>query len=154
MSMEISHMKSQNEVRSVVHRITRFMRFAFRRMCAMAGVWTLLGTVMGLNCEQLLRGDRIGLVANVLAWMIVMCFMGALLSLFGGRPVDSWVGAGFGAIIVAAVGVQLPVADASTHMQINFGALLGALVAATCWPWVRMIIAVTLRVRSMLVSAH
>ncbi len=130
-----------------------FFRSLLQRMRAMAGGWALLGAVMGLNCEALPQGDGIALVANILAWMIVMSVMGTLLSLFGGRPVDSWLGAGLGFIITGATVLLSSADQASLHMQLNFGALLGALVAATGWPWVRMSIAVTRRVRSMLASA-
>ncbi|MHB0960830.1 MAG: hypothetical protein ACYC0X_33105 [Pirellulaceae bacterium] len=146
-------MTSQDEIRPI-RRITSVMRVAFRRMCAMAGAWSLLGVAMGLNCEQLVQGDRIGLVANIVAWIIVMSFTGALVSLLGGRPIDSFVGAGLGAIIITAISIELPAVVASRHMQVNFGALLGALVAVTLCPWIRMVIFVSVRVRSMLASAN
>jgi hypothetical protein len=148
-------MESQDDARpnSKWLRCLAFVRFILGRMRAMASAWMVLGVAIGLNCEALLERNAIGVAANMLAWMIVMGLTGTIMSLFGGRPMDSWVGAALGALIALATGMQLMPGQASFHMQINFCALIGAIVAATCWPWVRVFAFVFGRVREMLASA-
>jgi hypothetical protein len=138
---------------SVLQRFSITARAVFRRMRAMAGAWALLGLVMGLNCEHLFEFNTIALVANTIAWIMVMSLTGVLVSLFGGRPIDSWIGAATGATIAAFAVLRSTSDFASLSLQINFGALIGALVAATCWPWVRMILLFSGHVRRMLASA-
>lgn len=137
-----------------VQQVFAIIRTVLQRMRKMAGAWSLLGAAMGLNCEALFEGNRIALLANILAWMIVMSVTGAMVSLFGGRPLDSWVGAGLGGLIATVAGLQLMPGESSSLMQINFAALVGALVAATCWPWVRIVAMLYTRLRRGLLSAH
>lgn len=124
-------------------------RSVLSRMRAMGAAWALLGVVIGLNSPALVEWNAISFVANIIAWMIVMGLTGTMVSLFGGRPVDSWIGAAVGAVISGVVGFPTTTEIAPLMMQINFGALMGALVAATCWPWVRVILHVSARVRSI-----
>lgn len=138
----------------VNHSLWGFARFALRRMSALAGAWALLGALMGLNCEALWRGDTISVAANVVAWSIVMGITGAIMSAFGGRPLSCWVGAAGGFLIAVIAGIRMPELGSSIQMQLNFGALVGAIVAATCWPWIRLTIAVAQRVRTLLASAQ
>ena len=106
-----------------------------RRMLALGMTWALLGALIGGNCDALVRGDRIGVFCSVVAWMIVMAIAGAMLSLFGGRPRGAVIGAGIGFTI--AMGACLATGIIS-QMHLNIGILVGAIIAATLYPWIRM----------------
>ena len=105
------------------------------RMVALGTTWAILGALIGVNCPAVLRGDRLGLLCSVISWAIVMAFTGALLAPFGGRPKGAVLGAGIGLAIAASVCLASGIVN---QTLLNIGILIGAIVAATLYPWIRM----------------
>ena len=91
-------------------------------------VWGAIGMAVGVLTAQ--TPGPIGIVAGIIAGVIVITPLGALLTLIGGRARESLIGAALGVLLVPALArlVALPVTSVSLA---PFGLILGALVGAT-----------------------
>ena len=104
------------------------VRSALKRLPGMLVVWGAIGVAVGVLTTQ--TPGPIGIVAGIIAGMIVITPLGPLLTLMGGRARESMLGAVLGVVVVPALArlVELPVTSVSLA---PFGLVLGALVGAT-----------------------
>jgi hypothetical protein len=104
------------------------VRSALKRLPGMLVVWGAIGAAVGVLTAQ--TPGPIGIVAGIIAGLIVITPLGALLTLIGGRARESLLGAALGVVLVPALArlVALPVTAVSLA---PFGLILGALVGAT-----------------------
>jgi hypothetical protein len=93
----------------------------------------ILGAVVGLHNGWRLHGDFIAIIAQALAGIVVFAVMGILLGLFANRARESLLGGAFGLLIgcIAHFACAIPQTEV-----IDVCLLVGALVGATCWPWI------------------
>jgi hypothetical protein len=103
-------------------------REAWRRVLGMAAVWLVFGAAVGVLTAP--KPDAIGVVAGVIAGVVVLLPLGLVLTCVGGRGRDSTAGGLLGLIVVPAVwhlaALPLPPAWAAP-----FGLLFGGIVGAT-----------------------
>lgn len=102
----------------------------------MAGAWLAVGAVVGA-CNGLHLGGRAPMMAGqIVAGMIVYPCLGALLALIADSAVESLAGATFGLLVGA---VALGLGGRWPHFDhLAFTTTVGALIGATCLPWVRL----------------
>jgi hypothetical protein len=101
----------------------------------MALLWLGLGAVVGAASTPP-GGGVIGVVAFVIAGMIVLPVLGAALGLFGGRVTDTLIGAGFGGAVGALAALTLSAAN--PLFLVNLGLINGGIVAATFGGMIRL----------------
>lgn len=104
------------------------VRAALRRLPRMVVVWGVIGSAVGVLTAQ--TPGPIGIIAGVIAGVIVLAPVGAVLALAGGRARDSLIGAGAG--LALAYGLAgLGAAPSTPVSVVPFGILAGALIGAT-----------------------
>ena len=111
-----------------------------RRMAHMIVAWAALGAFLGFNMAFHAGGGGIALIAQMIAGMIVLSVLGMMLGLAADRGRESVIGGAFGAI-VGIVGGSLHQVAAQGEV-ISLCIVIGALIGATCWPWVRVVVKV------------
>jgi hypothetical protein len=94
----------------------------------MLGVWGLIGSAVGVLTAQ--TPGPVGIVAGIIAGMIVFTPIGAVLTLAGARARDSLFGAVLG-LVLASVLAGFGTAPVLPVSVVPFGLLFGALVGAT-----------------------
>jgi hypothetical protein len=104
----------------------------------------LIGASNGLHCG----GAQIDIAAHATAGMILMPAVGAFLGLIGSTARESLLGGVCGGLVVV-VGGAFDRALCS-YEALSLCLLLGALVGATGWPWVRIITQVLSRLAALL----
>jgi hypothetical protein len=105
----------------------------------MVTAWVVLGAVLGTITGLHLGGGAIGLLSQVIAGIIVFSVLGLILALFTGRAKESLVGGTCGCVVGLMSG---PIRGTlSAAEAVNLCLVIGGLVGATCWPWVRVITA-------------
>ena len=118
-----------------------------QRAARMAGAWLAVGVVVGLCNGIHLGGHGVVIAGQVVAGMIVYPCLGAFLALIADTAVESLAAAAIG-LLVGAIG---PVVGGRWPQfeQLALMTTVGALVGATCLPWLRL----TLRTAGALVRA-
>ena len=104
-----------------------------KRVRAMAGVWLLFGVVVGAG-SQPTEGGMLGVVAGIIAGVLVLPWLGVVLGLMGGRARETLLG-GLPALLVgAAAGLAVGQADVVRWAGacLVFGGLAGATFPALC----------------------
>jgi hypothetical protein len=91
-------------------------------------VWGLIGSAVGLLTTP--ASGSVGVVAGIIAGLVVLTPVGVMLTLAGGRARDSLGGAGLG-LALAFGSVGLGAGPAVPVAVVPFGLLAGALVGAT-----------------------
>ncbi len=105
----------------------------------MVSAWVVLGGVLGTITGLHVGGGAIGLVSHVIAGTIVLGVLGLILAPFSGRAKESLVGGLCGCLVGLASG---PIRGSlSAAEAVNLAVIIGGLVGATCWPWVRIVTA-------------
>ena len=104
------------------------VRAAVWRLPGMLVVWGLIGSAVGVLTAQ--APGPIGIIAGLIAGVIVLTPVGAVLTLTGGRARDSLVGAGVG-LVLAFVLAGFGAAPVGSVAVVPFGILAGALIGAT-----------------------
>jgi len=109
-----------------------------RRITAMIRAWAILGAVVGIHTGWRLQGGLLATIAQTIAGIVVFSMVGLLLAAFTGRPNESLLGGAVGLLIgVVAVplGSNMPAGE-----TVNLCLTMGALVGATCRPWIRGVV--------------
>ena len=103
----------------------------------MVTAWVVLGSVLGTITGLHLGGGAIGLLAHVIAGTLVFAVLGLILAPFSGRAKETLVGGACGCLVGLASG---PIRGSlSAAEAVNLALVIGGLVGATCWPWVRVV---------------
>jgi hypothetical protein len=109
-----------------------------KRVVGMAFAWLILGAAVGANAGLRLQAGAIAVAAQVTAGIIVFSLLGVLLGLFVARAEESMLGGLCGMLVGLASGSrENPAAQAEIA---NLCLVMGALVGATGWPWIRIIV--------------
>ena len=114
-------------------------RRVLRRVVSMVTAWIVLGAVLGTITGLHFGGGAIGLLSHVIAGIMVFSVLGLILAPFTGRARESLVGGTCGCLVGLMSGpIRGSLAPAEA---VNLSLVIGGLVGATCWPWVRVITA-------------
>ena len=103
----------------------------------MVAAWVVLGAVLGTITGLHFGGGAIGLLSHVIAGTIVFSVLGLILAPFTGRAKESLVGGMCGCLVGLASGPFRGTLSAAE--AVNLSLIIGGLVGATCWPWVRVV---------------
>jgi hypothetical protein len=106
----------------------------------MIGVWTVLGILTGIVTALPFRGGVSEVFARAIAGALVYSLLGATLSLFASRAQESMVGGLCGTAV--GLGAQWVHPAPLAGEVVSLCLTIGALVGATCWPWIRVLQAV------------
>jgi hypothetical protein len=107
-----------------------------RRMASMTSVWLFLGMVLGIHTGWRLHAGPVAIVSHAIAGSIVLAFLGIAISILADRWRESLIG-GLGGMLFGAV-AELWNCATPAGQAVNMGLLIGALVGATCWPWITL----------------
>lgn len=122
-------------------------RLAYR-VARMMLAWLVLGALLGGVNGWYIGGGGLGIVAQMIAGMIILPLLGGLLGLVFDRAKESLIGGVFGAV-VGLLGVAIsPVSSPSEAVGVCV--VIGGLIGATCWPWLGILmktVALTLWLR-------
>jgi hypothetical protein len=99
----------------------------------MAAAWCLLGAIAALNTCGSLQDGWLGLIAHLVANLVFGSVAGVLLGLVSSRWRETVVG-GLTGFVVACVLTEM---NADDFLLRNAGLNAGALIAITCWPFIR-----------------
>ena len=114
---------------------------ALRRVLGMAGVWLVFGAAVGALTVP--KPDTIGVVAGVIAGVVVLLPAGLVLACVGGRGRDSAAGGLLGLVVVPAVwhlaALPLPPSWAAPFGR-PFGGIVGATVVGAFYRLPRLIL--------------
>src|SRR5262245_20735733 len=103
-------------------------RERLRRVLGMAAVWLVFGSAVGMLTAP--KPDTIGVVAGVIAGVVVLVPVGLALACVGGRGRDSAAGDLLGLTVVPAAW-HLAALPLSPAWAAPFGLLFGGIVGAT-----------------------
>lgn len=108
------------------------------RMARMTVAWWALGAFLGFNMAIHAGGGVVGIIAQMIAGMIVLSVLGMLLGLAVDRARESILGGAFGAM----VGILGETCRGGLVQgeAVSLCIIIGALIGATCWPWVRIVV--------------
>lgn len=109
-----------------------------RRMARMAIAWLALGAFLGFNMAVYAGPGVARILAQMIAGMIVLSVLGMLLGLAADRGRESMIGGAFGAIVGILGGTYHGVLAQADVVSLCI--VIGALIGATCWPWVRIVV--------------
>jgi hypothetical protein len=125
--------RTQNVIHAQVDKPSALLKIV-RRMAQMTIAWLALGAFLGFNMALHAGGGGAAIIAQMIAGMIVLSLLGMLLGLAVDRGRESIIGGAFGAI-VGILGGSLHRVAAQGEV-ISLCIVIGALIGATCWPWV------------------
>lgn len=99
-------------------------------------VWSLIGVLIGANNGRIQDCDTVRFVSQIIAWSIMMGFMGGMLGILG-SPIRFVC---FVALLGGMIGLTADwsAGHAGPHAQTNHFLLLGAIVGTTIGPWLKM----------------
>ncbi len=107
------------------------------RMARMTVAWLALGAFLGFNMAIHAGGGVVGIIAQMIAGMIVLSVLGMLLGLAADRARESIIGGAFGAM-VGFLGETCR-GGLVQGEAVSLCIIIGALIGATCWPWVLVV---------------
>jgi hypothetical protein len=81
-----------------------------KRVLAMVGVWLLFGVVVGAG-SQPGKASMIGVIAGIIAGVMVLPWLGLVLGLMGGRAQETLIGGLWALLVGAAAGLASGAAD-------------------------------------------
>ena len=110
-------------------------RFAIRFM-SMTTAWAALGFVMGVYIGIVMSQDLIMLVSQIIASMIVLVFIGSVLSCIYNRAIESVIGGLIGFLMGLVV---FPAAQFELGQNAAVTLIIGGLMGTTCWPLVAIL---------------
>jgi hypothetical protein len=113
------------------------IRGIIRRTLCMMGIWTCFGVLIGAFDPRF--SGRIGMIAAMIAWSLILSILGMFLGLVGGSYKESMIGGILGAAIAAVTVFALP-SDFGLAMQVIFGLLIGGIIGATFLPWLHVML--------------
>jgi hypothetical protein len=104
------------------------LRPAMRRLPGMLGVWAMIGVAVGILTTP--GPNPVGVVAGIIAGLIVMTPLAVVLTFIGGRGRDSLLGGLMGLALVPAL-VRFGDLPITQVPPVPFGIVLGALIGTT-----------------------
>jgi len=111
-----------------------------RRLVSMAVAWLFLGAVTGIHIGWRLNEGVLPIVSNAIAGMTVFSLIGVLMSFFADRAEESIIGGLCGMLVGIATSTWEGAGEPG--YAINLCLIAGALIGATGWPWVYIIVKV------------
>jgi hypothetical protein len=115
----------------------QLVRSYAQRAAAFGTAWIVVGMVVGFLGRESIGHGLVATISNMLAGGILLPILGIPTMFFGGRAWDALLGAATGGIAAGLAGLfssQPPTA----HL-LSMGVIMGALMANTAWPVVRMV---------------